>query len=287
MPGIIVAIRDALNELHQKELQLAEYIVAHPQETTRMSIVELAERSGTSTATVSRFCKSFHFLNFSDFKLKLAAELAAQRSAAPSYQDIVADTRIADLIAGVQQNHLRSITETAPLLDPATLERTVEALRQARRIDIYGVATSGVVAADFYQKLVRLGLRTSMFTDSHMQVTSAATLTEDDVVLAISYSGETPEIVDAVSCAKERGATTISLTKNGPNTLASLTDLQLFTSSLEEGIRRGDMASRIAQLFVLDVLFTGMLSTSFDEYIPKLEESFQYVRRYRKPSKER
>lgn len=287
MSGILVAIQDAMADLHQKELLLAEYIVAHPLETTRLSIVGLAERSGTSTATVSRFCKSFHFVNFGDFKLKLAAELATRRSPAPTYQDIVADTRIADLIAGVQQNHLRSITETGQLLDPAMLERTVAALHQARQIDIYGVATSGVVASDFYQKLVRLGRRTSMFADTHMQVTSAATLSEDDVVLAISYSGETPEIVDAVTCAKERGATTISLTKHGPNTLASLTDLQLFTSSLEEGIRRGDMASRIAQLFVLDVVFTGLLSSQFDMYIPKLEESFQYVRRYRKPSKER
>jgi DNA-binding MurR/RpiR family transcriptional regulator len=112
-------------------------------------------------------------------------------------------------------------------------------------------------------------------------------LTAEDVVLAISYSGETPEIVDAVACAKERGATTISLTKHGPNTLATLTELQLFTSTLEAGVRRGDMASRIAQLFVLDVLFTGLLSTDFDTYVPRLEQSFQLVRRYRKPSKNR
>jgi DNA-binding MurR/RpiR family transcriptional regulator len=167
------------------------------------------------------------------------------------------------------------------------LKKAVRVLQQARQIDIYGVATSGIVAQDLYQKLVRIGKRTNMFTDSHMQITSAATLAEGDAVLAISYSGETPEIIDALRCAKERGATVISLTKYGPNKLASLSHIQLFTSTLEAGIRRGDMASRIAQLYVVDILFTGLLSTSFDEYVPKLEESFQLVAQYRKQTKGR
>ena len=286
MSSIIVAIENALEQLHQKELQLAVYIKDHPLETTRMNIVELASNSGTSTATVSRFCKAFRFQNFSDFKMKLAAELAARKTSAPSYQDIVAGTTISELAAAVRQNHIRSIEETAPLLDFPIVEQAVRTLQQARQIDIYGIATSGVVASDFYQKLIRLGLRVSMFTDSHMQITSAATLTAQDAVLAISYSGETLEIIDAVSCAKEKRAAIISLTKYGPNTLASISDLQLFTSALEEGIRRGDMASRIAQLFVLDVLFTGMLSSAFEEYTPKLEESYQLVRRYRRQKKE-
>ncbi|MFC0213400.1 MurR/RpiR family transcriptional regulator [Paenibacillus chartarius] len=287
MSSILVAIESSMSELHPKEQLLAGYIAAHPLETTRLSIVELAERSGTSTATVSRFCKSFHFESFSDFKIKLSAELALARSGAASYQDIVAGTSTIELLTAVKDNHTRSISETASLLDPSVIERAIAVLQKARHIDIYGVATSGVAASDFYQKLVRIGRRASMFTDSHMQITSAATLTEDDVVLAVSYSGETPEIVDAVRCAKRQGATVVSLTKYGPNTLAASSDIQLFTSALEEGIRRGDMASRIAQLFVLDVLFTGMLSTAFDKYIPKLEESYQRVREYRKPSKER
>jgi DNA-binding MurR/RpiR family transcriptional regulator len=287
MSNILTTIGESMGGLYQKELQLASYIMAYPSETTHLNIVELANRSGTSTATITRFCKSFRFLNFSDFKVKLAAELAAKRSTAPSYQDIVADTHVADLVTNVKQNYIRSITETALILEMDTIEKTVQVLQQARQIDIYGIATSGVVASDFYQKLIRLGRRAVMFTDSHMQITSAATLAEEDVVFAISYSGETPEIIDAVSCAQDRGATAISLTKYGPNTLAHLSDLQLCTSTLEEGIRRGDMASRIAQLFVIDIVFTGMLSTAFDKYIPKLEESYQLVHRYRKTIKGR
>ncbi|MNE88905.1 putative HTH-type transcriptional regulator YbbH [compost metagenome] len=115
-----------------------------------------------------------------------------------------------------------------------------------------------------------------------MQITAASTLGKGDVALAISYSGETPETIDALRCAKDSGATTISLTQYGSNQLASLSDIALFSSSLEEGMRRGDMASRIAQLHVIDILFTGMVSMEFHDYIPKLESSYQNVQVYRK-----
>ncbi|MDF2726122.1 MAG: transcriptional regulator, RpiR family, partial [Paenibacillus sp.] len=141
---------------------------------------------------------------------------------------------------------------------------------------------SGVVAQDFYQKLVRIGKRATVFSDPHMQITSASNLHEGDAAFAISYSGETPETIDALRCAKERGATAISLTKFGPSTLASLSDIPLHTSSLEVGMRRGDMASRIAQLHVIDILFTGLVSICFDDYVPNLELSYQMVKKYRK-----
>src|SRR5690606_23522658 len=97
-----------------------------------------------------------------------------------------------------------------------------------------------------------------------------------------SYSGETTETLDALSCAKAQGATTISITKYGANSLARRADIPLYASSLEEGMRRGDMASRIAQLHVIDILFTGLVSSTFDTYVPRLEETYVNVRKYRK-----
>jgi DNA-binding MurR/RpiR family transcriptional regulator len=213
--------------------------------------------------------------------MQLATELAQIRPA-ESYQDIVAGNSLESIIAAMEANHLRSISDTSRMLDLKQLRRTLDALHQAGQIDIYGVATSGIVAEDFYQKLIRIGKRARSFSDPHMQVTSASNLTESDVAIAISYSGETLETIDALRCAKESGATTVSLTKYGPNTLSSLADITLTLSSLEEGMRRGDMASRMAQLHVIDILFMGLVSESFDEYVPKLEQSYQMVRKYRK-----
>jgi DNA-binding MurR/RpiR family transcriptional regulator len=249
-----------------------------------MGITELAELSQTSPATISRFCKTFHFQGYTDFKMKLSAELAII-PVEQSYQDIVAGNPLDKIIIAMEANHLRSISDTTRLLDRKQLELAIEALHGARHIDLYGVATSGVVAQDFYQKLIRIGKRATAFTDPHLQITAASNLRPGDVIFAISYAGETLETIQALQCAKEQGATAISLTKFGSNTLAEMSDIKLFTSTLEEGMRRGDMASRIAQLHVIDILFTSLVSEDFEEFVPKLEHSYQMVKKYRSKGK--
>ncbi|MGZ9585227.1 MurR/RpiR family transcriptional regulator [Paenibacillus marinisediminis] len=281
MSSILQAIRQQYDQLHQQERKLADYMLQFPGNVVTMGITELAEQSGTSAATVSRFCKSLHFRGYPDFKTKLAADLAQQMTPM-TYQDIIAGNPLSEIVTAMETNHLRSISDTTRLLDVHQLERAIIALNQARQIDLYGVATSGIVALDFYQKLIRVGKQATAFSDPHMQITSAANLGSEDVAIAISYSGETPETLDALMCAKERGALTISLTKIGSNSIANIADINLFASSLEEGMRRGDMASRIAQLHVIDILFSAMVSEQFDAHIPKLEQSYRMVRKYRK-----
>lgn len=284
MSSILSALQANMTQLHPKEQELAAYIMEHPQQVMQLSITELAAQSQISTATISRFCKLFHFTGYADFKMKLSADLAS-RPAVTSYQDIVAGNDLESIVQAIETNHLRSISDTTRLLDMAQLARALEALRKAPHVDIYGVATSGVVAQDFYQKLIRIGRRATCFSDPHMQITSAASLGAGDVAFAISFSGETPETIDALSCARENGATAISLTGYGTNKLAGLSDIALFTSSLERGMRRGDMASRIAQLHVIDILFTALVSEQFHDYVPRLEQSYQMVRKYRKEAR--
>jgi DNA-binding MurR/RpiR family transcriptional regulator len=280
MSGILNAIEEHKESLNRQEQALAIYVVEHAQQVVSMGITELAEHSQTSPATISRFCKTFHFQGFTDFKMKLSTELAIQPSE-QSYQDIVAGNPLDKIISAIEANHIRSISDTTRLLDRKQLSLSLEALHQARQIDLYGVATSGIVAQDFYQKLVRIGKRTTAFSDPHMQITSASNLKSGDVAFAISYSGETQETIQAMLCAKEQGATTISLTKYGSNQLSDLSDIKLFTSTLEEGMRRGDMASRIAQLHVIDILFTSLVSEDFHKLVPRLEQSYQMVQKYR------
>jgi DNA-binding MurR/RpiR family transcriptional regulator len=252
-----------------------------PASVIHLGITELAGTCGISPSTVTRFCKSFHFKGFPDFKMRLASELA-NKPLDNQYQDIIAGNDLHKIVKAMEANHLASITDTTRLLDMNQLHLSVEKLCHAKRIDLYGVATSSLIAQDFYQKLIRIGKNCTAFADNHMQITSASGLCSDDVALAISYSGETIETINALKCAKDSGATTISLTKYGSSTLASMADISLFSSSLEEGMRRGDMTSRIAQLHVIDILFTGMVSMNFKDFIPKLEASYQNIQNYSK-----
>lgn len=281
MASILQNIMEQLPTMHRKEQILAQYVLDHAEEVVPMSITELAEKAGASTATVSRFCRSLIFKGYGDFRMKLGAELA-QPPAHSTYQDIIAGNSLHSIVLALEANHLRSISGTTRQLDLYEVQRAVNALHRARRIDLYGMATSGVVAHDFQQKLVRIGKMAQYWSDSHMQITSASTLDVGDVALGFSYSGETVETLDALQCAKERGAITISLTKFGLNRISEACHIRLFASSLEAGMRRGDMASRIAQLHVVDILFTALVSGHFDDYVPLLEQSFQEVKKYRK-----
>jgi DNA-binding MurR/RpiR family transcriptional regulator len=284
MSSILAAILEHKESLNRQEQALANFVIGHAQQVVGMGITELAECSQTSSATISRFCKTFHFQGFTDFKMKLSAELALQPNE-QSYQDILAGNPLDEIIVAIEANHIRSISDTTRLLDRKQLSLALRALNDARQIDLYGVATSGVVAQDFYQKLIRIGKRTTSFSDPHMQITSASNLQPGDAAFAISYSGETDETIQSLICAKEQGATTISLTKYGSNRLSSLSDIQLFTSTLEEGMRRGDMASRIAQLHVIDILFTSLVSEDFNKLVPRLEQSYQMIHKYRSKGK--
>lgn len=283
MSALLSLLREQIEHFSPQEKRLAEYILEDPEQVQRMGITELAAACGTSPATVTRFCKSLRFKGFPDFKMRLIGELSRTADAG-TYQDIVAGRPLKEIVRAIEANHLTSITDTTRLLEPEVLERAISALRSARRIDLYGMGTSSIVAQDFYQKLIRLGKSCTAFADSHMQITSASTLNEGDVALAISYSGETPETIAALQCAKDVGALTLSLTRYGTSPLPALADIPLYTSSLEEGVRRGPMASRIAQLHVIDILFTGMISEGFEEYVPMLEQSYHNVRLYLNPS---
>lgn len=283
MSPILHTLAHRLEQLPVQERKLAESILQSPEDVLHLGIRELSERCGVSAATVTRFCKSLHFKGYPDFKMKLAAELShSNRNGEESYQDIVAGNSLFRIVQAIQANHTASIADTTRLLDFDKLEQAIAWLSATSRIDLYGMATSSIVAQDFYQKLIRIGKNSTAFADSHMQITSASSLGAEDVAFAVSYSGETQETIAALRCAKEQGAKTLSLTSFGNNTLAGLADIALFSSSLEEGMRRGDMASRIAQLHIIDILFTGMVSADFDKYIPRLEGSYQQVSKLKK-----
>ncbi len=280
--SILNAIQEKMDSLHLKERTLAEFLLKHTQLAVQMTITELARQSGSSTATISRFCKTFHSQSFPEFKQKLATELVQQTSTPNQYQDIVAGNPLQDIVAAITTNHMRSLTDTTQLLDLNQLRLAIEALHQATRIDLYGSATSGIVAQDFFHKLIRIGKAAAVFSDPHLQLTSAASLTSQDIAVGISYSGETPETIHALRSAADQGAATLSITRFGTNTLAENSSIRLFTSSSEVGMRRGDMASRMAQLHVVDILFMGLVSEHFEQYVPRLERSFQTVKQYTK-----
>ncbi|MFS0920929.1 MurR/RpiR family transcriptional regulator [Brevibacillus sp. 179-C 1.1 NHS] len=281
--GGLVSLQAILDQLKPSERKVADFILAHPEDVVKLSVQKLAELSGVSEATIIRLARSLNMKGYQELKLRIAGDLTKQ-TAMGSYQEIMMEGSVESIMQAVSWNNIQSIQDTLSVLSNDEVKKAVDVLSVARKIDVYGVGASAVIADDIRQKFSRINLWCEAYSDFHAQLTSAVTLTEKDVVIGISYSGQTEDIIQSLTEAKQQGATIITLTKFGPSPVAELANIRLFTSSVEKSIRSGAMASRIAQLNVIDILFITMISRMQEQVIPLLEKSRLAVSRTKRSS---
>ncbi|MFF0828298.1 MurR/RpiR family transcriptional regulator [Brevibacillus sp. NPDC003359] len=281
--GGLVSLQAILDQLKPSERKVADFILAHPEDVVKLSVQKLADYSGVSEATIIRLARSLNMKGYQELKLRIAGDLTKQ-TAMGSYQEIMMEGSVESIMQAVSWNNIQSIQDTLSVLSNEEVKKAVDVLSVARKIDVYGVGASAVIADDIRQKFSRINLWCEAYSDFHAQLTSAVTLTKKDVVIGISYSGQTEDIIQSLTEAKQQGATIITLTKFGPSPVAELANIRLFTSSVEKSIRSGAMASRIAQLNVIDILFITMISRMQEQVIPLLEKSRLAVSRTKRSS---
>ncbi|MCM0649338.1 MurR/RpiR family transcriptional regulator [Clostridium swellfunianum] len=267
MAGSLIKIKEIIQDLNPSEKKVAQYIVDNPSDISHLSIGELAEKSGSSEATVVRLCKLLDFKGYKDFKISITRDIAfmARDDEGEQYTDVEPGDDLKSIIQNISYNNKKSIENTLEIISYKAIEEAVEAISKADRIEFYGVGASHIIALDAAQKFSRINKVALAYPDPHVQIVSAANLNKGDVAIAVSYSGETKDTYESISVAKESGATTISITKFGQSTISDFCDINLFVSAPEISIRSGAMSSRIAQLNVIDILFTGVASKDFDK----------------------
>ncbi|WP_228646015.1 MurR/RpiR family transcriptional regulator [Microtetraspora sp. AC03309] len=280
--GILVRLRGALPSLRPAEQRVAHAVLADPQGVADRSIGMLARECGTSETTVLRFCRALGLRGYPELRFALAREATLEASRAggarPLDGDINAGDPLEEIVAKIGYSDSRAAAETAEHLDVAALERAVEVIVEARRVDLYGAGASGYVAADLHQKLHRIGLVAFAWPDFHSALTSAALLREGDVAIGISHTGTTVDVLEALRLAGDHGATTIAITNFHPSPITELADIVLKTAVREAPFRPGAMGSRIAQLTVVDCLFVGVAAQrTYDETLTALEDTFRAI----------
>ena len=282
--GLIVHISGLLPSLSPAEQRVARLVVADPADAARRTITDLATAAETSEATVIRFCRSVGMEGYPQLRIRLAAE-AARRVEPPDARvvggDIPPGADLAQIIATISFNDARAVEETAEQLDPAICEQVVDAINSAGRVDIYGAAASGFVASDFQQKLHRIGRTAFAWPDVHLALTSAALLGKGDVAMGISHSGTTSDVVEVLQQARMRGATTVALTNFPRSPITEVADFVLTTAARETTYRSGAMASRLAQLTVVDCLFVGVAARNRTRARRALEVTAEAVQTHR------
>lgn len=255
MNATLDIIRGCLESLRNSEKKVARCVLADPEAVISSSITELAEKAGTSEPTVIRFCRKLGLGGYLELRLNLARDLP---SAQYIFENVGEKDSLAEIAGKILNAHREALSNTLNKLNLDDLEAAVAALMTARRIEFYGVGGSAVVARDAHHKFFRLGLPCIAYDDPHMQVMSAALLTPEDVVIAISHTGSTKDIIDSVKVARKAGAKVIGILGSDNAPLVKLCSVTLPVFSQEAALRLAPMTSRLVQLAILDVLFVAV-----------------------------
>lgn len=266
--------------------RIAAEILEHPAIVMDQTISQLAVTCETSEASVVRFCRSLGLSGYSQLRIQLASEIGRESAhldettrsmAAWQAGDITSSDSLADAVAKVAFAESVGLQETIANLDLFVLEKVVDSIDGARRVVLFGVGASALGAADLQQKLFRIGRVAFTFVDAHEALTAAALLRLGDVAIGFSHGGQTRETVHFLATARGQDATAVAVTNTADAPVALAADLTLFTKVRETVFRSGAMASRIAQLTIVDCIFVGVAQRDRDETIKALAATFDAV----------
>jgi RpiR family transcriptional regulator, carbohydrate utilization regulator len=250
-------IRSFYARFSEKEKKIANYILEHPDKIIHSTINEVAEDLNVADATVFRFCKRIGFKGYQAMKIALASEVITPIQ--QIHEEISEQDSEKTVTEKVFKSNIRTLENTLQMLEKESIQKVVELIANANRVEFYGIGGSAVIAMDAFHKFIRTGIKAFAFLDSHFQLMSASQLTENDVAVVISHSGTNKDTLNILNVAKENGAKTIGITSFPKSPLAQKVDVALYTSSEETEYRSEALASRIAQLSLIDALYVNLM----------------------------
>ena len=247
---ILERIHASYYQLTATERKVADFVLAQHSQVQFMSITQLAEVCGTAEATISRFCRSLKLKGFNAFKIELA-----RHSAAP----VKPQEQSTDSLVGrsLEVGRLASdaVYQTVELVEPAQIQKAVTLFEDASRVLCFGAGGSMLMAQEFAHLFSTVTNKFTAIADSHMQMSAAATMSRDDIMVLFSYSGATNSGIQLLELAKSRNIRTVLVTRFNKSPAANLADVVLRCGSNEGPFQFGSVPAKVAQLIVMDVLF--------------------------------
>ena len=274
-------LRSSYNGLTKSEQKLADYILKNPSDVMHMTMSELADATSSADATVFRFCQKLGFSGFQGLKQALAGDLFSPAESLS--QEVGPEDTPQEITRKVFQDMIDALQTTGKMLDYRALEQAMDIISRANRVDAYGYGGSGVVAQDIAHRFMRFGMDVHAYSDPHLQIASASLLKPEDVVIAISHTGASIDLLKVLEMARSRGSKIILITsylKSPATKLADvvltpatkLADVVLTGMARETNYRSEAMASRLVHLAILDCLYTGVMLRRMDDYIDNMKQ---------------
>ena len=268
--NLIYGIECSMSKFTKTEEELANYILQHPEEVSQLTISQIAKKLHISPATITRFCQKLAFSGFNEFKHELKRFVDLRNS--PIHMK---DLKQVDYFAKLYQDHMSIIDDTFHITSYEDIQKAVSFLTNAKKIHVYGIGSSGIAAHEFKSKFFRIGLSVEAITDPHQSMMDAALSNQESVVIGISISGATKEVIRAMKIAKKQGALILVFTGNKNSELSRLSDLSLLVTS-KNSMHMGQNISPLLPLLLLfDLLYTELVSKDYKNRIGIREKTLQ------------
>ena len=243
---------------------LIKYIKENAEKFCTTPIALLAAKCKVSEATITRFVRKMGFSSLQLFKLTLTEEMVKNEKRTIISRDITSNESILITANKLLANNIATLEQTVNDLDEETLLKTVNMLKESERIFFIGLGNSGFVADDSAYKFMRIGFNTRGIDNSHLIMLHMALLHESDVVVVISHSGESFEIIKAVELAKKNGTKLIVITSNRDTILKEYADACIFYETRESTLETGSITTKLTQIFIVDLLYTQVVKDTMD-----------------------
>lgn len=274
MKSALLRLRESQASMSATERAVSNYLLEHKEEAMELSIHRLAEKTFASPSTVIRMCHRIGFAGYKELRQAIAYEAAVRRySHDQEPEEITRSDSLDDIVNKVTYKNIMSLEDTRNLIDTDTLHTCVDLLREARTVLLFGMGASLCAAHDMQLKLIRLNKPCMVNDDWHVQMLQAKNATKEDLGIAISYSGETVEVIECMKALRENGTPIIAITRRMDSPVTELSDYCLYTSGSEATFRSGAMASRISQLNIIDILFIAYANTEYEYCLDQLSKT--------------
>ena len=248
--NLLLRLRQGVDGYSRTQQKLGEFVLSDPAKVVYLTITELARESDTSEASVTRLCRTLGCKGYNEFKMALALDLQQGQPVEHS----------GDEIDNVVNESVQALQDTAKLLDRTLLESAALALHQAQSVQIYGVAASAILGEYLHYKLLRLGKPAQLFSDMHRAAMNATTLSKNTLVVAISSSGSTRDLLHVVKLARKQGVRVLALSNTPRSPLASLSDIQLVAAKPEGPLSAGALNAKVGVMLLVELLTTSLIA---------------------------
>lgn len=268
-------VRMMLPELTPKEAEVTRFLLKQGAAVAQLTISEVAGKFEVSEAMIVKLAKRLGFAGYRDLKAKL--NQYALLPTAEMFEELSASDTTEQIVNKLFRTSMQALEETLAVLDLEDVERAVKLLLAARQVDLYGLGGSAAIAKDASHKFLRIGSRMSAYEDAHLMSMSASLLTPQDVVIAISHSGQTSAVLSALRLAQANGAKVVALTNHLLSPLGKEADVVLQSTARGSSLMGENAAARIAQLNVIDVLFVCTAQHRSEQAWSNLEKTMRSV----------